>query len=206
MRGGKRRAFVVFAVHESSSDPIMTEAALPLSPTANLRLHAFNTHHTHSRKNIDAQVATAISVRTFFLCVFSSENAKVTAFVPESTKNTLTRLQFADTLTTNKIRPHNTLHCVTFDSKIFPVTYICFLTLEPHNSINTLTYTVTFCYSSEKMPREINRISLVEMVILELRYRLVTNFSITINVHTMLLSHVVFLTTRSRQSRNLELI
>lgn len=44
----KRRAFVVFAVHESSSDPIMTEAALPLSPTANLRLHVFNTHHTHT--------------------------------------------------------------------------------------------------------------------------------------------------------------
>ena len=49
MRGGKSGAFVVFAVHESSSDPIMTEAALPLSPTANLRLHAFNTHHAHTR-------------------------------------------------------------------------------------------------------------------------------------------------------------
>lgn len=46
---------VVFAVHESSSDPIMTEAALPCSPTANLQLHVPNTH-THA--------ATASSVRT----------------------------------------------------------------------------------------------------------------------------------------------
>ena len=67
--------FVVSAVHESSSDPIMTEAAFLLSPTANLRLHAFNTHHTHTH----TQVATAIFMET-------SQNAKVTAFLSRSAK------------------------------------------------------------------------------------------------------------------------
>lgn len=95
MRGGKSGAFVVFAVHESSSDPIMTEAALPLSPTANLRLHAFNTHHAHSHTHTHActqtqthAVASAIFVRTFFFLFFFArqKNAKVTAFLPGSTK------------------------------------------------------------------------------------------------------------------------
>ena len=66
MRGGKSGAFVVFAVHESSSDPIMTEAALPLSPTANLRLHAFNTHHAHTRTHTHTRMQTHV-LRVLFL-------------------------------------------------------------------------------------------------------------------------------------------
>lgn len=99
MRGGKSGAFVVFAVHESSSDPIMTEAALPLSPTANLRLHAFNTHHehTHTHRHACTQtqthvVASAIFVRTFLFVFFfffaRQKNTKVTAFLSGSTKKT----------------------------------------------------------------------------------------------------------------------
>lgn len=50
MRGGLVlffSSFFVVVVHESSSDPIKTEAEL--LPTANLRLHAFYMHpkHTH---------------------------------------------------------------------------------------------------------------------------------------------------------------
>lgn len=55
--------FVVFAEHESSSDPIMTEAALLLSPTANLRLHAFYTRLVHTCTLTYTQVATAILYR-----------------------------------------------------------------------------------------------------------------------------------------------
>lgn len=61
----RRRAFVVFAVHESPSDPIMTGAALPLSPTANLRLHVSNTHRAHTHKHGHTGFFSAMFVRTF---------------------------------------------------------------------------------------------------------------------------------------------
>lgn len=59
-----------FAAHESSSDPIMTEAALPLSPTANLRLHVFRTHQ-HAHTHTHTQVVAAIFARTFHTRVSS---------------------------------------------------------------------------------------------------------------------------------------
>lgn len=61
MRREERRVsciFSVLAVHESSSDPIMTEAALLPSPTANLRLHAFYMPSKHT------QTATSRFMRT----------------------------------------------------------------------------------------------------------------------------------------------
>lgn len=114
-------------MHESSSDPIMTEAALLLSPTANLRLHAFYpplpqpTLHTHTNSHKETHTGCLC-----YLCE-DIEKCQGNSLSSGVHKNTLTRLQFTDTLTVNTIRTHNTLYCFTFDTKVFPITCNLFL-------------------------------------------------------------------------------
>lgn len=124
MRGGReeRLLFLLCMSHRQillwlkqryRSRPLLTYGYMP------------STRLTHTHTSADTQVATAIFVGTFFEC-FLVRKCQGNSFSSKVHKTTLTRLQFTDTLTTNKIRTHNTLHCTTFDTKMCPVSCIHF--------------------------------------------------------------------------------
>lgn len=89
-------------------------------------------------------------------------------------KNTLTRLQFTDTLTVNTIRTHNTLYCFTFDTKVFPITCNLFL-----SALNLTIQCLNLHSKTIKNTVISNRIALVKTITSEKWCKI---FSITMNI------------------------